>query len=529
MSEASAPVPASPDGPPSGARLDVGSVMARNTLWNYIGFSVNLAVNFALFPFVVRRLGTGPAGVWLLLGSVTGYMGLMELGIVPALMQRIASALGRGSRTALNETVTTAVALMGGMMLVALQIVWFAPTIASRLQLPDGLMPQAVDAISIAMAGVALRMPLAPFQAVLLGCQRQDRCSQLWITLAIVKAVSTVLLVLMGVGVVGIVTMEATAHLAAGALQILWVRQELPGLRLRAADVCMQEARDLLAFGVQVTLAGVFMLVVEQTDKLVIGAFLPIEQVTLYSAAWKLYMLAFSIPTTLVQALSPVLANLHGAGDVTRLRGAYFRMTKYSGALALPVAATLALSGGWLLRVWMGHEFSSVHPVVTVLVCGLAITALNHAGHSALLATGQVRRRLWVYDAPQAVLNLALSLWLVRPLGILGVAIGTLIPALLMQPVFLRMLLDSIGVSWAEWSRLAWRTVAPALVAFLPALLLRMAAGPESFAVLAVCSASALAYLVWFWTRGLDDGERRWLLARIPRSAGAGRTSESTT
>src|SRR5262245_15916804 len=65
------------------SRLDVGAVLARNTLWNYLGFAVNLAINFALFPYAVRRLGAGPAGVWLLLGSVTGYMGLLELGIVP--------------------------------------------------------------------------------------------------------------------------------------------------------------------------------------------------------------------------------------------------------------------------------------------------------------------------------------------------------------------------------------------------------------------------------------------------------------
>ena len=59
-------------------------MLARNTLWNYAGFAINMATSFVLFPFVVGRLGDAAAGIWLLLGSVTGYMGLMELGIVPA-------------------------------------------------------------------------------------------------------------------------------------------------------------------------------------------------------------------------------------------------------------------------------------------------------------------------------------------------------------------------------------------------------------------------------------------------------------
>lgn len=504
------------DGQTKRSGIDVGSVLARNTLWNYAGFAINLVVNFALFPFAVRRLGTGPAGVWLLLGSITGYMGMLELGIVPALMQRIASALGRGNREALNETVSTAVALMGAMMLLGLQVIWFVPSIAARLQLPPDFRGQAVMAISIAIAGVSLRMPLAPFQAVLLGCQRQDRCNQLWIILAVTKAIATVVLVTLRAGVVSIVLMEALVHLAAGILQITWVREELPNLRIDARHIRSSEAKSLLAFGVQVTLSGIFILVIEQTDKLVIGAFLPIEQVTLYSAAWKLYMLAFAVPTTLVQALSPVLANLHGAGESGQLRSAFFRMTRYSGALALPMAAGLAMSSGWLLRIWMGPAFAGVYPVVTVLLAWFAVTSLNHAGHAALFATGQIRRPLWWFTAPQAVLNLVLSLWLVHPLGILGVAIGTAIPAVLVQPVFLRLVSNSIGVTWRDWRAILITTVAPALVAFFPTLMLRLSLGPDSAVVVLASALSGTAYLGWFWFRGMDDEERGWIAARVP-------------
>jgi O-antigen/teichoic acid export membrane protein len=509
-----APDAVSAPSPASG--LDVGAVLARNTLWNYFGFAVNLAVNFALFPYAVRRLGTGPAGVWLLLGSVTGYMGLLELGIVPALMQRIASALGKDNRAALNETVSTAVVLMTGMMLLGLQFVWFAPAIAGWLQLPAGFSGQAVTAIALAIAGVSLRMPLAPFQAVLLGCQRQDRCNQLWIVLALTKALAIVVLVTLGVGVVGLVAMEAIAHLAAGGLQIYWVRRELPMLRLGILNVRARHAIDLLSFGIPVTLAGIAVLIVEQTDKLVIGASLPIEQVTLYSAAWKLYVLAYSVPTILIQALSPVLAHLHGAGESGRLRTAFFRMTKYSGALALPMAASLGMSAGWILDFWMGPSFAGVYPVVAVLVCGFAVTSLNHAGHSVLFATNRVHRRLWVYDAPQALLNLALSLCLVRPLGIVGVALGTLIPALLMQYGFLRLLSASIGVTWVEWRRVVASTVIPCVIAFTPTLIVRITQGPYSAAVFVGSVLSSAAYLAWFWYRGLDDDERAWLMRRVP-------------
>ena len=46
-----------------------------------------------------------------------------------------------------------------------------------------------------------------------------------------------------------------------------------------------------------------------------------------------------------------------------------------------------------------------------------------------IVGTREVGQQMWTYNAPLAVLNLGLSLWLVHRLGILGVALGTAIPA----------------------------------------------------------------------------------------------------
>src|SRR5262245_56069376 len=69
--------------------------IVRNTTWNYVGFAVNLAVNLLLFPAVVARLGDAATGVWLLIGSVSGQMGLLQLGLAPAIGQFAAEYLAK--------------------------------------------------------------------------------------------------------------------------------------------------------------------------------------------------------------------------------------------------------------------------------------------------------------------------------------------------------------------------------------------------------------------------------------------------
>ncbi len=507
-------VPARAGGAP---RVKVGAVLARNTLWNYAGFAINMATSFVLFPFVVGHLGEAAAGVWLLLGAVTGYMGLMELGIVPALTQRVAAALGRGDDDAVRRAASTSLVLMTAMMLVAAQAAWFAPWLADVLELPPELDRRAATAIAVAIVGVALRMPLAPFQALLLGCQRQDRCSQLWIGMALIKAVLTASLVIIGYGFVAIIVMEATVHLLAGLLQVRWVRQELPRLPLALSAASWDEVRYLTSFGLQVTVTGVFVLIVEQTDRLVIGTYRPIAEVTLFSAAWKLYALAYTIPTTLVQALTPIVANLHGEGDESRLRAVFVRMSKYSAAVAFPLIYGIGLSGGWLLDVWMGPRFVGVLPVLQVLLVSLAVTACNHPGYSVIIGTRRVGQQMWTYNAPLAVLNLGLSLWLVHRLGILGVALGTAIPSLLLEYPFLRLVTSLVGMSISDFLRQVVRpTVLPATLSFVPAFVVAAMVPRVSPVLPVVTLACGAIFGAWFWRSGMSHDERSSLLRLSP-------------
>lgn len=276
------------DAPKREPRVDVRKTLTRNTAWNYTGFAVNLLTNLFLFPYVVREIGEAAAGVWLLLGSVTGYMGLLELGLVPALAQSVAVYRSRNDTPGLNRAASTTLVLLAALAIVPLTLLLAVPRLVGLLQVPAPLVGQAVMVLAIAIAGFAARMPLAAFQAILLGTQRQDRCNQLWIVIITAKFTLAVALLSLGFGLVAIITMEALVHLSAGVLQARWARAEVPGLRLRWTLANRTEARSLVGFGASLLAVSLCSLVVEQTDRLVIGAFLPISMVTYYSAAWKL-------------------------------------------------------------------------------------------------------------------------------------------------------------------------------------------------------------------------------------------------
>jgi O-antigen/teichoic acid export membrane protein len=271
-----------------------------------------------------------------------------------------------------------------------------------------------------------------------------------------------------------------------------------------------------VSFGGALVGVSICSLVIEQTDRLVIGAFRPIAEVTHYSAAWKLYMLAFALPTIVLQAVSPMAASFHGRKDHEGLKRLFLRMGKYSAAVALPLTVALGLTAGTLLRLWMGPAFVDARWVVAVLAVSFAVTSFNHAGYSILVGTRQIAPLLWFYWMPQALLNLVLSLWLVQPLGIVGVALGTAIPAILLEYPFLRFVLSRIGVGWRDFSAaVVLPTVLPVLVAFAPLALAYFVTGPVSVALPITAVACGMVFAGLFWRFALEPTERDDLVGLV--------------
>jgi O-antigen/teichoic acid export membrane protein len=277
-----------------------------------------------------------------------------------------------------------------------------------------------------------------------------------------------------------------------------------------------RDISHLLSLGGAVLAVSLSSIVIEQTDRLVVAAFLPIADVTHYAAAWKIYMLAFALTTTVVQAMSPVSAELFGRADHSALTALFLRTTKYSLILAWPLVLSLGFTGGFLLHIWMGDSYVSSLAVIQVLLFGFIVTAHNHAGYSALMGMRRVGPTVWRYFVPQAVLNLAFSILLIRRFGITGVAFGTMMPAVALEGLYLGFMLPELGVTWKDFVQQVVVPVAtPALLAFGPLAFVYSQLDHRSavLPLVAVCCGVIYAVLIW---RRLDMDERSDVVAYVP-------------
>src|SRR5262252_10531662 len=100
----------------------VSSRIIRNVLMNWLAFGATILAGFLMSPFLVRHLGDSVYGVWILIGSLAGYLGVLDFGVTPSIIKYIAENRARGDREATNRVVTGGLAVFSLVGIVSLLI-----------------------------------------------------------------------------------------------------------------------------------------------------------------------------------------------------------------------------------------------------------------------------------------------------------------------------------------------------------------------------------------------------------------------
>jgi putative peptidoglycan lipid II flippase len=223
----------------------------------------------------------------------------------------------------------------------------------------------------------------------------------------------------------------------------------------------------------------------------------------------------------LTRTFFPYSSELAARQPARELGGSLYAGTRITLLVAGPLCLALGVLATPALRAWVGDGFDDAALVVVFLAAATAVKALTQVGIQMLLGTGNARAPA-LLTGGEAVLNLILSVVLARAMGIEGVALATLIAAVVVHlGLILPFACRQFGLRVASFLALLARSHLPAAAAALAVALALERAGPSGIvAVSAAGAAVAAAYVAVFALAGLDAVERRRLLAPVAARLG---------
>jgi hypothetical protein len=198
-------------------------------------------------------------------------------------------------------------------------------------------------------------------------------------------------------------------------------------------------------------LAGIldFLKSIGKLDNVIIAAFAGTTAVAVYAIAFRLADYQRQLCNQFNGLLFPVVVRFSAADEVDSLRATLVDGTRIAFGLITGVTLCLVTFADRLVAVWMGPGFADSLPALYVLAA--AGTVLVAAGPLGNLLLARGRHRVVAFSClGEAVLNLVLSIWLVRRYGIVGAAVGTAVSVtisnvLVQMPAACRLLDMPIG------------------------------------------------------------------------------------
>src|SRR5690606_8867916 len=146
-------------------------------------------------------------------------------------------------------------------------------------------------------------------------------------------------------------------------------------------------------------------------------------------------------------------SQLDALDEREKIRTIYFNASRYVISLILPLSAGVCLIGGPFIGVWIGPQYKeSADIIILLLVLFTAFPFVNPFSSRYLTAIG--KHGIFAKLTPiSAVINILLSIFLVQEYGIIGVAIGSVVPIFIFVPIYLVYSCRSMGVSVASYLR----------------------------------------------------------------------------
>jgi O-antigen/teichoic acid export membrane protein len=490
---------------------------------SYLRFAIAIAVQFALVPYMVARLGDDDYGLWTLTFSVLGFLSLVDFGFTTSVVRFTAESRGTGDRDRRNRLLSTVLVLYLALAVAcALLLAGLTPFYGDLLGIPGDRLAVALPLLWVLAArSIAVSLPFGIFRSILFGDGRIGWVNLLQAGGSLLYGGASVAALATGGGLLGLAWANVGAFAVEHLAYLVVALRATPGLRLspRLFDrTLLREAVGLSASQFVVTVSSLVLL---RTDPLIVNAFLPLSAVALYGVALKVAENALMLVKQGVNVLGPHAAELAGAGRTDAVRRLLVTGSRFALAPAALMAAGALALGREGLVAWIDPTFGEAATVLSVLMVSVALLVPQMVASGVFTMTGH--HRLTALAAVLSVgTNLLASVGLASFLGLEGVALGTLAATLLVDVgVVTALARRAFGIGLRVY---ALQVFGPSLVAGAVAaatMLGTKALLPPTnlAAVLAECGVGGVAFLAAFWAVGLSGDERaalrRWV-ARLP-------------
>lgn len=399
----------------------------KNVSSSWFALGANVVVGFFLWPIIVHRLGDDAAGIWVLIFSITGYYGLFDLGIRSSVIRYVSKAKATNDAEGASRVISTSLFSYSCIGALTFLITLVVTQFVAQFHIRPEFQHTARWLLLMVGTGVSLGFPLGVSGGVLEGLQRFDAQRFPNIAATLLRALLIVLALRHGYGLLMVAFITVAMPLVASVVCSVIAARLLPvPIGLKYVD--RATFREMASYGGTTLIVIVAARLRFRSDSIIIGAFLSAAAITYFTIGARIVDYAGEVVENLAQVFMPMSSHSDAQGNLDRLRKIFVGGNRFCAFTIFPICVVLIVLGKSVIEAWVGVKYvETSYPVMLILL--LSTTTMLAQAASPRVLFGMSKHRTWAIVAlTEGVVNIVLSMILVRPYGIVGDAIGTAAP-----------------------------------------------------------------------------------------------------
>lgn len=482
----------------------------RNLAASYVGTIVRLGTSVLLFPMLYRYLSREQFGFWCLLWGVLGYTVLVDFGMGVTATLEVARRRISGEWLELSHLLSTIFwSYMAFFCIVETVALLLRPQVLAWIHTSPQSLVSFGHVYVVFTLIVGATFPLGLYPEILRGLQRMDVAYALWTG----GQLSSFALLCLGVALhwsfLTLVVCGVCATTVPYGIAFFAVRRFLPQVSLHPRMFSLAHLRPVLSFSFTTYLLTICAIIVSRTDQVTISLCLGVAMVAVYQVGYKVSELFYFALSQVGTILTQAAAHSSSTRNRAEIDELLEKSTQLTILVATPAFAVTLLYLDPLIHLLTGMwpVPAAYHIIGVILLVGRYSALLTQAcACPVFLGAGYERQLLWM-NGTEAVVNLVVSVVLAFKLGVVGVAVGTLVPGMLVGWLWaVPLTLRFTRRTFLQWMAGVWVPIAIPLacslliVAMLPQIW-PVADGHNAWSQLfASCALATLPVALYLWT-----------------------------
>jgi O-antigen/teichoic acid export membrane protein len=407
-----------------------------NVVSSWGGLGVNIAVGFFVYPFILHHLGDEASGLWTLIYSFTGYYGIFDFGIRSSLIRYVSKFWTTGDKDELTRLINTSLftyTCVGLLLLIPTTLgVFYVDRV---FQIPPNFYYDARILFLMVGYATALGFPLGISGGILEGLQRFDLINWTNIITTLVRAALIIYVLQHGLGLLSVALITVSLPLISSAVLSVFAHRLL-AISYGWKYVGWETLRQVASYG-----SVTFMIIVAarlrfKTDAIIIGTFLSAAAITHFTIGARLVDYAAEVVSSMAQIFTPMSSHFHATGNYDQLRKIFVAGNRACALIMFPMTVAFVVMGKSVIEAWVGPRYVSSYVILLIVLIPSTFYEAQSTSNRILFGMS-LHKSLAYVVLMEGIANVILSIVLVRPLGIVGDALGTAIPLLCTSLFFL--------------------------------------------------------------------------------------------